>query len=124
RRTFREEAKPCVKDIDADAVRKPDTDRSVSPATSVYTDGEARSAPVPTVSCAPDRVSMTQILLRSGAMAPPAQSRVSRYHHWVTRHPVKILVGVLLVGAVASFLASRLGLKTSFEELLPSNDPG
>jgi uncharacterized protein len=57
-------------------------------------------------------------------VAPPAESRVSRYHHWVTRHPVGILIGVLLVGALASFLASRLQLKTALEELLPSNDPG
>jgi len=67
---------------------------------------------------------MPQILLRSGAMAPPAQSRVSRYHQWIARFPVGILVGVLIVGAIASFLASRLSLKTSLEELLPSNDPG
>lgn len=57
-------------------------------------------------------------------MAPPAQSRVSGYHRWIARYPVGILVGVLIVGAIASFLASRLGLKTSLEELLPSNDPG
>ncbi len=57
-------------------------------------------------------------------MAPPAESRVSRYHHWVVRHPVRILIGALIVGALASFLASRLQLKTALEELLPSNDPG
>ncbi|HVV17717.1 MAG TPA: MMPL family transporter [Polyangia bacterium] len=31
---------------------------------------------------------------------------------------------MLIVGALASFLASRLQLKTALEELLPSNDPG
>lgn len=57
-------------------------------------------------------------------MAPPAESRVSRYHQWIARFPVGVLIGVLIAGAIASFLASRLALKTSLEELLPSNDPG
>jgi predicted RND superfamily exporter protein len=57
-------------------------------------------------------------------MAPPSESRVSRYHHWIARHPVGILVTVLLVGAIGLVLALRLKLKTSLEELLPSNDPG
>jgi uncharacterized protein len=57
-------------------------------------------------------------------MAPPAHSRVSRYHRWLTRNPVLVLVGALAVAAGGALLASRLQLKTAFSELLPSNDPG
>ena len=56
-------------------------------------------------------------------MVPPSHSRISRYHAWITRRPVLVLVGAPLIGAAAG-LAMRLKLKTSFAELLPSNDPG
>ena len=57
-------------------------------------------------------------------MVPPAHSRISRYHRWLTRYPATILVGALLVAVACGALASRLQLKTAFSELLPSNDPG
>ncbi|HVZ86588.1 MAG TPA: MMPL family transporter [Polyangia bacterium] len=57
-------------------------------------------------------------------MAPPAHSRISRYHLWLTRHPLRVLLAALLVGGAAAGLASRLRLKTAFVELLPSHDPG
>jgi hypothetical protein len=57
-------------------------------------------------------------------MSPPVHSRISRYHAFVTRHPVRILIGAMVIFAGAGLLASRLRLKTALEELLPSNDPG
>ena len=57
-------------------------------------------------------------------MVPPSHSRISRYHAWVTRRPVAILLGALFVFALSTGLAMRLKLKTAFSELLPSNDPG
>ena len=57
-------------------------------------------------------------------MVPPSHSRISRYHSWIVRRPVAILIGALVIGALAAGLASRLKLKTAFSELLPSNDPG
>jgi uncharacterized protein len=57
-------------------------------------------------------------------MVPPSHSRISRYHAWLVRRPVAILIGAALVFAVATGLAMRLKLKTAFSELLPSNDPG
>ena len=57
-------------------------------------------------------------------MAPPAHSRISRYHRWLTRNPALVLVGALAISAASALLASRLQLKTAFSELLPSNDPG
>jgi uncharacterized protein len=57
-------------------------------------------------------------------MAPPAHARTSRYQRWLTRHPIAILLGAALVFTGGFGLASRLKLKTSFVELLPSNDPG
>jgi hypothetical protein len=57
-------------------------------------------------------------------MAPPAHSRISRYHRWLTRYPAAVLIGALAVAAGCAVLASRLQLKTAFSELLPSNDPG
>jgi predicted RND superfamily exporter protein len=54
----------------------------------------------------------------------PGPSRTTRYHAWVTRHPVLVLVLAGLIGAVGVFLASRLTLKTAFSELLPNDDPG
>jgi uncharacterized protein len=57
-------------------------------------------------------------------MAPPAHSRISRYHRWLTRNPWLVLIGALAVAVGGGLLASRLKLKTAFSELLPSNDPG
>src|SRR3954470_21293397 len=57
-------------------------------------------------------------------MVPPSHSRISRYHGWLARRPIAILVGALFIGLFGMGLASRLGLKTAFTELLPSNDPG
>jgi uncharacterized protein len=57
-------------------------------------------------------------------MAPPPHSRVSRYHRWLIRNSAKVLIAVLLIGAGAAVLASKLALRTAFVELLPSNDPG
>ena len=57
-------------------------------------------------------------------MVPPSHSRISRYHGWITRRPFRVIVGATLIGLVAAGLATRLKLKTSFAELLPSNDPG
>jgi predicted RND superfamily exporter protein len=57
-------------------------------------------------------------------MAAAGSSRVERYNAWITRWPVLVLVLAGLVGAGATFLASKLKLKTAFVELLPSNDPG
>ena len=57
-------------------------------------------------------------------MVPPSHSRIGRYHAWVTRRPVAVLVGALFVFALSTALAMRLKLKTAFSELLPSNDPG
>ena len=57
-------------------------------------------------------------------MVPPSHSRISRYHGWVTRRPVAVLVGALFIFVAATGLAMRLKLKTAFSELLPSNDPG
>src|SRR3954466_16212660 len=57
-------------------------------------------------------------------MVPPSHSRISRYHGWLARRPIAILVGALFIGLFGAGLASRLGLKTAFTELLPSHDPG
>src|SRR3954453_9651591 len=57
-------------------------------------------------------------------MAPPAHSRVSRFHGWLTRHPKAVLVGGLLFFAIMLALTSRLRLRTAIVELLPRNDPG
>ena len=56
-------------------------------------------------------------------MVPPSHSRISRYHGWIVRRPVAVLLGALLIGGVATGLAARLKLKTAFSELMPSNDP-
>src|SRR6185436_20876596 len=57
-------------------------------------------------------------------MVPPSHSKISRYHAWVKRRPGTVIIGALLIGALATGLASHLKLKTAFSELLPSNDPG
>src|SRR5580765_221845 len=57
-------------------------------------------------------------------MVPPSRSGISRYHGWVTRRPVQILVGAALIFIAAVALAYQLRLKTAFSELLPDNDPG
>ena len=56
-------------------------------------------------------------------MVPPSHSRISRYHSWLTSRPVAVLAGAVVVAALAAALASRLQLRTSFAELLPSDDP-
>ncbi|HET6281305.1 MAG TPA: MMPL family transporter [Polyangia bacterium] len=57
-------------------------------------------------------------------MTAPAHSRIARYHGWITRHPVLVLVLAGVLGAGGAFLAQRLQLKTAISELLPSDDPG
>jgi predicted RND superfamily exporter protein len=57
-------------------------------------------------------------------MVPPSHSRISRYHGWLARRPITVLVAAAFIGLLATGLASRLGLKTAFTELLPSHDPG
>jgi uncharacterized protein len=57
-------------------------------------------------------------------MVPPAHSRVSRYHGWLTRHPARVLAVAIVIGIAATMLAMRLKLRTAFVELLPSHDPG
>ena len=32
-------------------------------------------------------------------MVPPSHSRISRYHGWITRRPVLVLVGAVVIGA-------------------------
>jgi predicted RND superfamily exporter protein len=59
----------------------------------------------------------------SPAAVPPA-SLAGRYCHFIARKArlVLLIAAAIFLGAVA--LASRLELRTSFSELLPSNDPG
>jgi predicted exporter len=57
-------------------------------------------------------------------MIPTPPGRVTRYHGWITRHPVRVLVLAGLVFVACAGLASRLSLKTAIVELLPSQDPG
>ena len=57
-------------------------------------------------------------------MVPPDHSRISRYHAFIARRPLQVLVGALLIAGLGASLAIRLKLKTAFSELLPSNDPG
>ena len=57
-------------------------------------------------------------------MVPPSHSRISRFHRWLASHPGLVLVGATLVFVLSGALAWRLKLRTSFAELLPSNDPG
>ena len=51
-------------------------------------------------------------------------SRVHRYHAWIARRPALVLLLAAIVGGGATFLASKLKLKTAFVELLPNDDPG
>jgi uncharacterized protein len=46
------------------------------------------------------------------------------YHGWITRHPGLVLRLGFLVVVIAAALSWRLKLRTSFSELLPSQDPG
>jgi len=57
-------------------------------------------------------------------MAPPQHSRISRFHGWLTRRAGLVLALGLVAGVVGALFASRLELKTSLAELLPSDDPG
>jgi predicted RND superfamily exporter protein len=49
---------------------------------------------------------------------------MSRYHAWLTRHPVRVIIAGAIITCVAVGLATRLKLRTGFQELLPSDDPG
>jgi predicted RND superfamily exporter protein len=57
-------------------------------------------------------------------MYPDADSASARYCAFVSRHAGKILLVTALIFGLAIWLASRLELRTSFSELLPSHDPG
>ena len=57
-------------------------------------------------------------------MLPRQESRVARYCKFVSDRAGTILTAAFLLFGVATFLASRLDLKTDFAELLPSDDPG
>ena len=57
-------------------------------------------------------------------MAPPAHSRISRYHRWLTRYPVLVLVAALARWGVGRSWPRAYSCETAFVELLPSNDPG
>src|SRR6185295_14471444 len=57
-------------------------------------------------------------------MVPPSHSRISRYHGWLSRNPVGIMIGAAVVFVIAGAIAYHLKLKTAFSELLPSDDPG
>ena len=54
--------------------------------------------------------------------AEPEQG--ARYHRFIGRRAGAVLLVAAVVAGVALFFASKLGLKTAFTELLPSNDPG
>jgi predicted RND superfamily exporter protein len=56
-------------------------------------------------------------------MVPP-DSFPARYCRFVSRHAGTILAVASVLFVVAALLASRLELRTSFSELLPSDDPG
>ncbi len=49
---------------------------------------------------------------------------ILRYLHWCQRWRYAILLAALAVFGAASFISSRLELRTAFSELLPSDDPG
>ena len=49
---------------------------------------------------------------------------MGRYHAWITRHPLAVLIVGAVIGLGGTLLASRLSLRTAFSELLPSGDPG
>ncbi len=55
--------------------------------------------------------------------SPPHRSLFDAYCDWVWRRHVLILVGALVVAAIATWSASHLTLRTNFAELLPSKDP-
>jgi uncharacterized protein len=57
-------------------------------------------------------------------MAPAVDHRVESIRSAIARHPVRVLVLAGVFGALCAGLATRLKLKTSIAELLPSNDPG
>jgi predicted RND superfamily exporter protein len=57
-------------------------------------------------------------------MDAQSESRSARYCAFVSRHAGKILLATAVVFGLSAWLGSRLELRTSFSELLPSNDPG
>ena len=50
--------------------------------------------------------------------------RGARYHRFVGRRAGTVLLVAAVITAVAVWFASKLGLRTAFTELLPSDDPG
>lgn len=48
----------------------------------------------------------------------------ARYHRFIGRRAGAVLVAAALIAGVAAWFATKLGLRTAFTELLPSNDPG
>jgi len=57
-------------------------------------------------------------------MDAESESRSARYCAFLSGHAGKILLAAALLFGLSAWLGSRLELKTSFSELLPSNDPG
>ena len=58
-------------------------------------------------------------------MTPPPHSRIARYHGWITRHPVLVLVVAAVVGRRRRVRwPRRLQLKTAISELLAQRRPG
>jgi uncharacterized protein len=53
-----------------------------------------------------------------------SESRSARYCAFVSRHAGKILLAAALVFGISAWLGWHLELRTSFSELLPSDDPG
>ncbi len=78
------------------------------------------------------RVGVTRALwlcsshLPSNLLPPmvPQESFPARYCRFVSRHVRGILAAATVLFIVAAALAARLELRTSFAELLPSDDPG
>ena len=54
----------------------------------------------------------------------PAGPRIDCMVRWIQQHAKWVVVVAALVSAAAGLLATRLELRTSFAELLPSRDPG
>ncbi len=52
------------------------------------------------------------------------QPRLGSYPRYISRHPLAILAVAAVLAGVGGFTAWHLRLRTSFAELLPSDDPG
>lgn len=57
-------------------------------------------------------------------MSTVGSGHANRYQAWIARRPALVLAAAALCAATFVALASRLELRTSFSELLPSDDPG